>query len=102
MDVNLPSGATATLREVADLTAGDKLAVQSAITIDTAGGNMQISLGLAEEMKIATVAHVVSAWSFEAPPSVISVQTLSLADYAALCDAAQPHMAALGMGADKS
>lgn len=101
-EVTLPSGGSATLKEVKDLKAGDKLAVQGALTIDMSGGEMQMNLAMLEEIKVSTIARVVLAWSFEAAPSVESVQDLSLADYAALCDATAEHNAALGLGADKS
>lgn len=101
-DVTLPSGATATLKDVATLTAGDKIAVQSTLTVDMAGGEMRFTLAMGEEIKVATIAHVVAAWSFEAAPSVESVQKLTLPDYAALCKATEEHNAALGLGADKS
>jgi hypothetical protein len=101
-DVTLPSGTTVTVKDVSALNAGDKLAVHSAIALEQVNGKTKVTLGLLEELKVATAAHVIEKWSRDAEVSIEGVLSLGLEDYDALMVAIQAHSKLLGMGADKS
>lgn len=102
MEVQLSAGQTATVMDVDALRTGDKLAVQGEVKFDVQNGELQFTMALGEEMKVAVIAHCVSAWTLPDAPSVASVLKLPLADYDALCEATAPHRTALNVGADKS
>lgn len=101
-EVTLPSGTVATVKDVAALSAGDKLAVHSEIALEQVNGKTKVTLGLLEELKVATAAHVVEKWSNEAETSIHTVTKLGLADYNALMDAIKEHVKLLGLVTDKS
>jgi hypothetical protein len=101
-DVTLPSGTQVTVKDASELNAGDKLAVHSEIALEQVNGKTKITLGMLEELKIATAAHVVEKWSKEEAVDVNSIARLGMADYDALMSAIKEHVKLLGLGADKS
>lgn len=100
--VNLPSGDTAEIVEVDDLTAGVKLAVQRAVQMTVQNGKVVMSLALTEEMKIAALCKLVKSWSKPIAITAQNIETLGIKDYNALTDAVKEHMELLKATPDKS
>jgi hypothetical protein len=100
--VILPSGDTADILEVDKLTAGVKLAVQRAVSMTVNNGKMVLNLAITEEMKVATIANLVTSWSKDVPVSIKAVEALGIKDYNALCEAVKEHTALLRATPDKS
>jgi 2-methylisocitrate lyase-like PEP mutase family enzyme len=100
--VTLPSGNTAEIMEVDELTAGVKLAVQRAVSMTMTGGKMVLSLALNEEMKIAALCKLVKSWSFPVMVNEKAFESMAIKDYNALADAVKDHMELLRATPDKS
>lgn len=101
-NVTLPSGTTAEITDPEDMTAGTKLAVQRAVSMEVNNGKMVLSLALSEEMKVAAIVTLVKSWSKEVPITKANVEALAIKDYNALADAVKEHMSLLRATPDKS
>lgn len=98
--INLPSGATATIRDAKTLKVKDRRAIMLAAGDDSLS---QIERGL--NMKDAIIAAIVEEWSFDLlPPSVKreSLDELDIADYDLLSEEADKAMTVLYPTSDKS
>lgn len=84
--ITLPSGATVTLKDPAELKVKDRKRVMKAA--DTEGGETTRALALRD----AIVALSVKEWSFDLLPPSVNVESLdelSMADYDALAEATE-------------
>jgi len=101
-NVTLPSGTTAEITDPDDMTAGTKLAVQRAVSMEVNNGKMVLSLALTEEMKVAAIVTLVKSWSKDVAVTKANVEALSIRDYNALAEAVKEHMKLLRAAPDKS
>lgn len=90
--INLPSGATATLRDSADITQGDRRKVLSVMKSDdnSAAATLEVSYEI--------IAIMVEEWSLELPPPAVRIESLdklSIPDYDKLQDEAADFMKVL-------
>jgi len=101
--VNLPGGQWAELRDVEDLTTKDRLVVRRAQRIPAGdlpeGESMTISGAFKDEMRIALLASVITAWSYEGWPipsvslnPAAMIEQLPIKAYDALTIAIEPHL----------
>lgn len=115
MRVELPDGNWVEMRDADELRTGDKLAVKRAmkIPVRSSGGNqptgddvnsttMNMSGAFTDEMRVAMLGRIVTAWSYEGWPipslalsAEAAVEQLPIPVYDALCDAIKPHMDAI-------
>lgn len=100
--VNMPSGNTAEILDVDKLTAGVKLAVQRAVSMTVQNGKVIMTLALTEEMKIAALCKLITAWSLPVMVDAKAIEGLGIKDYNALSDAVKEHMDLLKATPDKS
>ena len=101
-EVKLPSGDTAVIMEIEELTAGVKLAAQRAVQMTLQNGKMVLSLALNEEMKIASLAVLIKSWSKPVPVTAKEIERLGIKDYNALTEAVKGHLKELRTTPDKS
>lgn len=117
MRVDLPDGNWVEMRDVDELRTGDKLAVKRAMKIpvrtksdDSVTGAvasatdavMNMSGAFTDEMRVAMLGRIVTAWSYEGWPipgqalsAEAAIEQLPIKAYDALCDAIKPHMDAI-------
>lgn len=97
--VELPSGGWVEYRE--KLMAGDKFAVQDAISIEFKDGANKTSLGTVNDQRNALLARIITNWSFGQTPmelkdfqaaDVVIGNAMDIDDYNALSDAIEPLM----------
>ena len=101
--VELSGGHSASLKPVDLLKASDRLAVHGEIALETVNGKVKMTMALAEELKVATIVHVIESWTRPEKVAIESVVDLTMKDYNKLVAATKEHMKALGVGAaDKS
>lgn len=97
MKIELPSGGWVEYRE--KLMAGDKFAVQDAISVEFKDGVNRASLGTINDQRNALLGRIITNWSFgQTPEQMKDLQAadkvignaMDLDDYNALSDAVEP------------
>lgn len=97
MKIELPSGGWVEYRE--KLMAGDKFAVQDAISVEFKDGVNRASLGTVNDQRNALLGRIITNWSFGQTPDqlkdlqaadVVIGNAMDLDDYNALSDAVEP------------
>lgn len=95
--IELPSGGWVEYRD--RLMAGDKFAVQDAVSLVFQDGGNKASLGLMNDQRNALLGRIILNWSFGQTPDsvkdlmaadVVIGNAMDLDDYNALADAVQP------------
>lgn len=96
MRVELPGDNWAEIRPVEELKAGDKIAVERVVTFmqPADGGPVPMHAGIAEDMQMAMLSRVITAWSLQPPPPVTPeiLSDLPIDVYNTLCEAIEDHM----------
>lgn len=97
MKVELPGGNWADIKPVEELKAKDKIAVERVVTFlqpSKEGDPIPMHAGIAEDMQIAMLCKVITAWSFPFPLPAVpeDIEDLDIVTYNALCEAIDPHM----------
>jgi hypothetical protein len=97
MRVELPSGGWVEYRE--KLMAGDKFAVQDAISLEFKDGVNRVALGTVNDQRNALLGRIITNWSFGQTPDqlktlqaadVVIGNALDLDDYNTLSEAVEP------------
>lgn len=97
MKIELPSGGWVEYRE--KLMAGDKFAVQDAISVEFKDGVNRASLGTVNDQRNALLGRIITNWSYGQTPDqlkdlqaadVVIGNAMDLDDYNALADAVEP------------
>ena len=97
MKIELPSGGWVEYRE--KLMAGDKFAVQDAISVEFKDGVNRASLGTVNDQRNALLGRIITNWSFGQTPEqmkdlqaadVVIGNAMDLDDYNVLADAVEP------------
>lgn len=95
--VELPSGGWVEYRD--KLMAGDKFAVQDAVSLEFKDGGNRASLGLMNDQRNALLGRIITGWSFGQTPDqvkdlmaadVVIGNAMDLDDYNVLVDEVQP------------
>lgn len=96
--VDLPSGAWVEYRD--KLKAGDKFAVQDAVSMETReDGSRKMALGLGNDIRNALLGRIITGWSYPDPvpaqnqfqaADVVIGNAMDIDDYLALAEAVQP------------
>jgi hypothetical protein len=95
--VELPSGGWVEYRE--KLMAGDKFAVQDAISVEFKDGVNRASLGTVNDQRNALLGRIITDWSYGQTPDqmktlqaadVVIGNAMDLDDYNVLCEAVDP------------
>lgn len=95
--IELPSGGWVEYRD--KLMAGDKFAVQDAITVEFKDGVNKTSLGTVNDQRNALLARIITNWSYgQTPEQLKDLQAadkvigsvMDLDDYNVLCEAVEP------------
>jgi hypothetical protein len=95
--IELPSGGWVEYRE--KLMAGDKFAVQDAISVEFKDGVNRASLGTVNDQRNALLGRIITNWSYGQTPDqlkdlqaadVVIGNAMDLDDYNALADAVEP------------
>jgi len=95
--VELPSGGWVEYRD--KLMAGDKFAVQDAISVEFKDGANRASLGMLNDQRNALLGRIITDWSFGPTPDkvkdlqaadVVIGNAMDIDDYNALSDAVEP------------
>lgn len=88
-----------TVRRVTDIVSGDRKAVRRAISIDIGeDGTSHLNAGVADDMREALLARIITGWSFDLPLPVAdpaSLDKLPLDAYDALIEATEVHFKAV-------
>lgn len=97
MKVELPSGGFVEYRD--KLMAGDKFAVQDAISIEFKDGVNRTSLGTVNDQRNALLGRIITSWSYGQTPDelknlqaadVVIGNAMDIDDYNALAEAVEP------------
>ena len=97
MKVELPSGGWVEYRE--KLMAGDKFAVQDAVSLEFRESGNRASLGMVNDQRNALLGRIITGWSFGQTPDqlkdlvaadVVIGNALDIDDYNVLSDEVQP------------
>ena len=99
MRIELPGDGWAEIRPVEELKGGDKVAVERAIQFvpnSDDGTPSTVSAGMVEDMQMALLCRVITAWSYDDKPvTPAQLEDLPIAVYNALSEATTPHMEAV-------
>jgi len=110
MRVELPNDQWVECRD--ELVAGDKRKTQEAVKFTvTDGQQQQVSAGVQNEMRVALLANIITAWSYAEtrgwpipannPGGVGILDLLPIDEYNALSDAVEPLLRKVGFGGER-